>query len=516
MRVSVSDRSPEQLSADACVVLFRGVVRGRSRLPLAEHLRPDAARLINRAVESSIWLETLELPCPRVLVFVLPDSPEPKPEALGGHAGSFGQESWTLQQRRSLRNAGAAIERACTAAGIRHAVLAAWPEDCEIERVLEGMVIRSHDPRAWERSGDGPIASTLRQVSICLPPAGREMPPKQRRAIARRLRETVKVLDATNFARELGDMPGNIGTATAIVERVREEIAERELPIKLSTISAARAAKLGMGLFVAVDAGAPERGCILRLDYRGTNERAPLLALVGKGLTHDTGGYNIKTGPSVHELTYDKCGATAVIGAILAIAALELPLRILGLCPLTENCVDARAFKPGDVLTACNGTTVYIENTDAEGRLVLADVLAWLQEHEPRPDLVIDLATLTGSIHNALGEPFAGLYCNDDRARELLVDAGKQSGDLVWPMPIHEIHDRDLHHHKADLRNAGPSAGAPSFAAAFLRSFVDYPWAHVDLAGKSHWEFGRECYGPGATGFGTRLLVELARKLSHG
>jgi leucyl aminopeptidase len=515
MRVSVSDRGPEQLSADACVVLFYSPERGRSHLPMVEHLRPSSVRLINRAAEHWTWLELHELPSPRVLFYCLPTPLRPE-EALGGHAGSFDRESATLQRRRSLRNAGAAIERACTAANVRHVALAAWPEDCEIELVAEGMAIRGHDPRAWERSNDGPIATTVRRVSVCLPPVGRELTAKQRRAAASRLRETMKIVELTNFARELGDMPGNIGTPAAIVERVREEIATRELDLELSTISAAQAAKLGMGLFVAVDAGAPKRGCILRLDYDGVGEgvEAPLLALAGKGLTHDTGGYNIKTGRAVHELTYDKCGATAVIGAMLAITALELPLRIVGLCPLTENCVDARAFKPGDVLTACDGTTVYVENTDAEGRLVLADVLAWLCQQDPAPDLVIDLATLTGAIHATLGEPFAGLYCNDDRARDLLLAAGKQSGDLLWSMPIHEIHDRDLGHHKADLRNVGALAGAPSAAAAFLRAFVDYPWAHVDLAGKSHWEFGRECYGPGATGFGTRLLVELARKLA--
>ena len=199
---------------------------------------------------------------------------------------------------------------------------------------------------------------------------------------------------------------------------------------------------------------------------------------------------------------------------MLAIDALELPLHVIALCPLTENSVDAHAYKPGDVLTACNGATVYVENTDAEGRLVLADMLAWLQTFDPRPELVVDLATMTSAIHAALGEPFAGLYCNEDRARDLLLDAAQVSGELLWPMPIHEIHDRNLGHHKADLRNIGVSAGSPSSAAAFLRAFVDYPWAHVDLAGKSHNEFSREYLGPGATGFGCRLLVEFARRLA--
>jgi len=517
MRVSVSDKPPEQITADAHVVLFRAPERGRPRPPMLEHLRPDADRLITRQPDNATWLETHALPTPRILLYCLARAPtwDPQLEYLGGHAGSFGREGAELLRRRTLRNAGAAIERACHQAGIRHAVLASWPEDCEVELVVEGMGLRAHDPRAWEGTNDGPVASLLRRLSVCLHPAGRLTSGKLGRALGARVRETFEVVEATNFARALGDLPGNIGTPAGLVERVRAENSKRGDPLALSIISAAEAEAKGMGLFTAVDAGAPERGCILRLDYAGApDDDAPLLVLLGKGLTHDTGGYNLKTSPAIHELTYDKCGATAVIGAMLAIAALGLPLRISALCPLTENCVDARAFKPGDVLTACNQTTVYVENTDAEGRLVLADVLAWLSEHDPRPDLVVDLATLTGATHAALGEPFAGLFCNEDRARDLLMDAGKQSGDLLWPMPIHEIHDCELGHHKADLRNIGVAAGAACSAAAFLRAFVDYPWAHVDLAGKSHTLHPRECFGPGATGFGTRLLVEFARRLA--
>jgi leucyl aminopeptidase len=520
VRVSVSDRRPEEIVADTLVVLFRTPERGRLRPPLHEHLRPGAERLLVRTAEGLTWLETRELSTPRILFYCLAGSPaawDPELEYLGGHAGSFRREDWAVQRRRALRNAGAAIERACNLAGVRHAVIAGWPEDCEVELIVEGMALRAHDPRAWEGSRDGPVASTLRRVSVSLSPAGRTITAASRRRAGVGLREVVKVVEAVNFARALGDLPSNVGTPAAIVERVRERVVGEAL--ELSTISAAAAARMGMGLFTAVDAGAPERGCILRLDYRVRGGEGPLLVLIGKGLTHDTGGYNLKTAPSIHELTYDKCGATAVIGAMLAIAALELPLRIVGLCPLTENCVDARAYKPGDVLTACNGTTVYVENTDAEGRLVIADLLAGLREHllaaELEPELVVDLATLTGAMHGTLGEPFAGLFCNEDRARELLVAAGRVSGELVWPMPIHEIHDRDLGHHKADLRNVGVAAGAPCSAAAFLRAFVDYPWAHVDLAGKSHTEFPRECYGAGATGFGTRLLVEFARRFAN-
>ncbi|KIG11677.1 Cytosol aminopeptidase PepA [Enhygromyxa salina] len=515
MRITVSERRAEDIAADVHVAVFRAPERGRPAPPLAPYLRSDAARMIVRRAESMTWLETRELPTPRVLMFCLGPQQrawDPELEYLGGHAGSFDRQGAALGLRQALRNAGAMIERACTQAGIRHAALISWPEDADLALIIEGMCLRAHDPRAWERSNDGPVATCLRRLSVCMPDA----PKPARRAASERLRKRLgahlKIIEATNFARELGDLPGNLGTASGIVERVRAYMGEREHQLELGTITAAEAAAAGMGLFAAVDAGASERGCILRLEHRGA-EGAPLV-FVGKGLTHDTGGYNLKTDPSVHQLTHDKCGATAVIGAMLAIDALALPLHVIGLCPLTENCVDAHAYKPGDVLTACNGTTVYVENTDAEGRLVLADVLAWLQTQDPRPELVVDLATMTSAIHAALGEPFAGLYCNEDRARELLVAAGHASGELLWPMPIHEIHDRHLGHHKADLRNVGVHAGSPSSAAAFLRAFVDYPWAHVDLAGKSHNEFSREYLGRGATGFGCRLLVEFARRFA--
>ena len=516
MRVTTSDRDPTELAADALIVLFHAPTRGRPRPPLSDHLRGDAGRLIARKPDSITWLETHDLATPRVLLYCLGSEPtpwNPKLEYLGGHAGSLGRETVALQTRRALRQAGAQIERACCGLGLRHVVLAAWPEGCEGALVLEGMLLRGHDARAWEREPreSHDEGSSLRRVSVCAP--SREH---------RRFHEVVLACEATNFARTLADLPSNYSQPSQLVARVRERFAG--LPVEVRTISAVEARAAGMGLFCAVDAGASERGCMLILEHRpgrsggkrrrkaDTEHEAPLLALLGKGLIHDTGGYNIKHGGRVHELTYDKCGATAVIGAMLAIASLELDIRVMAICPLTENCIDAHAFKPGDVLTAYDGTTVYVENTDAEGRLVLADALAWLTQHDP--ELAIDLATLTSAVHTALGEPFAALYTNEDRARELLMEAASCSGELLWPMPIHDHHERDLGHHKADLRNIGAHAGNPSSAAAFLRNFVSYPWAHIDFAGKSHTEYGRDTFGPGATGFGVRLLIELARRFA--
>jgi leucyl aminopeptidase len=520
VRVTTSDRAPTELAADALIVVFHAPARGRPRPPLSEYLRGDAGRLIARKPETITWLETQELATPRVLLYCMGNEPaawNPQLEYLGGHAGSLGRDTWSVRHRRAQRNAGAQIERACTALGLRHVVLAAWPDDCEPGLVLEGMLLRAHDPRAWDGEPHDENSS-LRRVTACMP--NREHG---------RIRELLVCTEATNFARLLGDLPSNFSQPSQLVARVRERFAG--LPVEIRTISSVEARAMGMGLFTAVDAGAGERGCMLVLELqpakakpkRATGRRRkpepddaeddrPLLALVGKGLVHDTGGYNIKTGHAMHELTHDKCGATAVIGAMLALAQLDLGIRVLAICPLTENCVDAHAYKPGDVLRAYDGTTVYVENTDAEGRLVLADALAWLTQHDP--ELTIDLATLTASVHTTLGEPFAALYCNEDRARDLLLEAGQVSGELLWPMPIHDTHERDLGHHKADLRNIGSHAGTPSSAAAFLRYFVSYPWAHVDFAGKAHVEYGRETFGPGASGFGVRLLVELARRFA--
>jgi leucyl aminopeptidase len=197
---------------------------------------------------------------------------------------------------------------------------------------------------------------------------------------------------------------------------------------------------------------------------------------------------------------------------MLAIARLSLPLRVIAIVPLAENAVDGAAFKPGDILTAMDTTTVFIDNTDAEGRLVLADALCWADHYEP--DAVIDLATLTRASASAMGDPYAALFTNSDQLREILVEAGRASDDLLWPMPIHEQHARELDHFKADIRNGGAGPGGASAAAAFLRYFVDFPWAHIDLAGKASWEFPRDYLGEGATGFGCRLLVEAAERMA--
>jgi leucyl aminopeptidase len=256
--------------------------------------------------------------------------------------------------------------------------------------------------------------------------------------------------------------------------------------------------------------GAPP--AVVVLEHRPASRGRPKIALLGKGVTLDTGGYNLKTTPQMHRFTDDKAGAAAVIGAMVALARMKVDAHVLGVAPLVENVVSRAAYKPGDVLTAMDGTTVFVESTDAEGRLVLADCLTWLRRHDP--DVVIDIATLTGAAANALGEPFAAVYGNDD---ELLADvraAGQRSGELVWPMPIHPLHEEALVHPRAMIRNFSEYAGGASSAAAFLRRFVGFPWVHVDMAGRGSYAYDQVEMGPGATGWGTSLLVEAVEMIT--
>ncbi len=497
MRMVVTDRAAADVAGDVVLSLFHAKAQGLG-LPFAKHLRKDAVRLVARGTDAMTWFETRRMKAPRVLLFSL--SEEKLKEGMGGAGGSLHAAEIESRGSHDLRVAGALLERACDSQGIKHVVIAGLPRDCDPAKVLEGLLLRAHGSKRWR---EGEATTSVVKVTICVSSGQRKLEKK-------RLERTFTITQATNWARELGDLPGNIGTPGGIVKAVERRLGASGL--KISKISRARAKALQMGLFCAVDQGSSNPGTIMMLEHRPRDvpKDAPLLVLLGKGLTHDTGGYNIKTSMTLHELTHDKCGATAVFGAMEAIAALGVRARVLAVCPLAENCIDAKAYKPGDILRAHGGTTVYIENTDAEGRLVLADMLAWVGARAPAPAAVIDIATLTGSAHVALGDPYSALFCNDDALGALVMEAGRRSDDGVWPLPIHDLHDRELGHHKAQIKNMGVAGGAACSAAAFLRNFVCYPWAHVDIAGKAHSEFPQEYYGPGATGVGCRLLVHAA------
>jgi leucyl aminopeptidase len=272
--------------------------------------------------------------------------------------------------------------------------------------------------------------------------------------------------------------------------------------------------RLGMGSFAAVAQGAHEEPALITLRYEGPDASGPVLGLVGKAVTFDTGGISIKGANKMSDMKFDMSGGAAVLGAIEAIAELRLPVRIIAVVGATENMPSGHAMKPGDVVRAANGTTIEIINTDAEGRLVLADCLT--HAVNLGAERLVDIATLTGAIITALGSTHAGLMASDDDWAAQVEAAGRTTGELLWRLPLHPDYAKQLDSETADLMNVNEARKAGSIVAAeFLRRFTgDVPWAHLDIAGTA-WGAGRPYTPKGGSGFGVRLFVELARSLAR-
>ena len=266
-----------------------------------------------------------------------------------------------------------------------------------------------------------------------------------------------------------------------------------------------------MGGLAAVSQGGPVDPRLITLRYSGGGS-GPTLAFVGKGVTFDTGGISLKPGAGMQEMKFDMSGAAAVLEAFAAIVELGLPVDLLTVVPSTENMPSGTAVKPGDVITQYNGKTVEVNNTDAEGRLILADALAWAIEQGA--ERVIDLATLTGAVLVALGSTYAAVISNDDALASEISAAGEESGELVWRLPLHPEYKAMMKGTVADLSNLGTKREAGTItAASFLEEFVDgTPWAHIDIAGTA-WDVNRAYTGKGGSGYGVRLLVQLVRDL---
>ena len=316
--------------------------------------------------------------------------------------------------------------------------------------------------------------------------------------------------EAQNRARDLQHTPANFATPTFLAERA-EAIAAASEALTVEVFGRAELEAKGMGGLIAVGQGSAEEPKLIVLRYAGGS--GPRLAYVGKGVTFDTGGISLKPGAGMQEMKMDMSGGAAVLEAVAAIAELELALDLVAVVPTTENMPSGTAIKPGDVITQYNGKTVEVNNTDAEGRLILADALAYAVELGA--GRIVDIATLTGAVEIALGSTYAGLVSNDDALAREVVEAGEASGELVWRLPLHPEYKELMKGTVADLSNLGKKRKAGTItAASFLEEFVgETAWAHLDIAG-SAWDTGREYVGNEANGFGVRLLVELARHYS--
>ena len=336
---------------------------------------------------------------------------------------------------------------------------------------------------------------------------------RRRGELARSVSEAAIVAEAVNAARDLQNRPANDLTPTALVAHARA-LAEQIEGLSVESEGREGILARGMGAFAAVAQGSEQEPALITLRYDGaggaSNPRGPVLGLVGKAVTFDSGGISLKPGAKMSEMKFDMSGGAAVIEAIGAIARLGLPVKLVGVVGATENLPSGRAVKPGDIVTSAAGKTIEVNNTDAEGRLVLADCL----HHAVSlgAERIVDLATLTGAVIVALGSTYAGLLANDDEFAERIGAAGERSGEIVWRLPLHAEYDELIKGRYGDLNNAPEERKAGTIVGAtFLANFVgETPWAHLDIAG-SAWDLGRAYAPKSASGYGVRLLVELAR-----
>ena len=322
------------------------------------------------------------------------------------------------------------------------------------------------------------------------------------------LQAAIALATGVSFTRTLANLPANICTPTYLAEQATE-LAKQHPHIKTTVLHQADLETLGMGALLAVAKGSHEPPKLIEVHYHGAHKTPPIV-LVGKGITFDSGGISIKPANGMDEMKYDMAGAASVLGTIKACAMLQLPINLIGLLACAENMPGGGATKPGDIITTLSGQTVEIINTDAEGRLVLADALTYAEQFNPH--FVLDMATLTGAIIVALGHVSTGLMTEDDALAELILSASRKSGDKAWRMPLEEAYQEAIDSPLADMVNSTFDRSAGSVTAAcFLSRFTKkYRWAHLDIAGTA-WVSGRKNQ---ATGRPVPLLVALLRHVA--
>ncbi|MHB2148860.1 leucyl aminopeptidase [Calditrichota bacterium LG25] len=373
-----------------------------------------------------------------------------------------------------------------------------------IEQISEGILYKQYVFDELKSEEKAPAVDP-RYIYVC---GKYEYSPKFRQSVIK----TRKVMHGVYLARNLANKPSNIATPLFI----KDAVVKHFKPFNHCTVEVfdrENLEKAGMNALLAVSQGSKNEPYLLIIKYVSP-EAKKSLALVGKGVTFDSGGISLKPSANMHEMKYDMAGAAAVIGAMDYIVNAKPRINVYGVIPLVENMPGGRAIRPGDVVKAYNGKTIEILNTDAEGRLILADAIAFAIDRL-NPGLIIDFATLTGSCMVALGDKRAGLFSNSESLRQALYEAGEESGDLLWPMPTDAFYHDDLKSEIADIANIGGRWGGAITAAKFLEFFVDkVAWAHIDMAGTAndikHFDF----LGKGATGFGVRLIAAALKKLN--
>ncbi len=396
----------------------------------------------------------------------------------------------------ALEKTGGAIAARLIASGaVRVAVDVGALDAHSAARVANGAMLRAYRFDKYHTKTPDKKKPTLTDLALINAPAGTDA--------------AWAVLDAVTkgvmFTRDLVTEPANIIYPESFVERAR---ALAEHGVEIEVLDVAQMEALGMGALLGVSMGSIRPGRLLILKYDGTGGAKPRpVAFVGKGVTFDTGGISIKPAAGMEDMKYDMAGAGAVTGALLALAARKAKAHVVGVCGLVENMPSDRAQRPGDVVTTMSGQTAEVLNTDAEGRLVLADAI-WYTQDRFKPEVVIDLATLTGAIVTALGNEFGGMFTNDDGLAADLLASATASGDKLWRMPLAEAYDKAIDSPIADMKNIGGREAGSATAAHFIGRFIQpgVKWAHLDIAGMAWASKDLPLVPKGATGYGVRLL----------
>jgi leucyl aminopeptidase len=352
------------------------------------------------------------------------------------------------------------------------------------------------------KSGKKPRPNTLTRLVAAVPA-------KASQAVQKGFKQGVALSAGAALMRNLANLPGNVCTPTYL-GRTAEGLAKTHKSLKVKVLGLPEIKREKMGCFLAVTQGSEQPPRFIVIEHRHPKAKGAPVVLVGKGITFDTGGISLKDPPTMDEMKFDMSGAACVIGTMNTVAELNLPINVIGLIASCENMPDGRAIKPGDIVTSAQGLTVEILNTDAEGRLILCDALHYAKRF--KPDVVIDLATLTGAIVVALGTHHTGVFANNDALARELVDCGLAADDRAWQMPLTEEYGEQLKSNFADMANVAGRDGGSITAAAFLGKFTkDLNWAHMDIAGTAY----QGGAGKGSTGRPSALLLEfLLRRAS--
>jgi leucyl aminopeptidase len=398
---------------------------------------------------------------------------------------------------RALRHAG--VERAAT---IVHGagIAGLEPEACA-QAIAEGTVMGLYRFHRYKRMEENENGRELRELVLM------EHDPQKLPALEQGVQRGVILAEAANFCRDMANEPSNVMTPTEMAARARQ--AADEVGLECTILDKDDMVELGMGCVLGVAQGSHQPPRFIVLHYRGDPSTDRAIGFVGKGITFDTGGISIKPAQNMEEMKADMSGGAAVIAALKAIGQLKPRINVTGIVPATENMPGGNAIKPGDVLRAMNGKTIEVINTDAEGRLILADGLSYARRLELQP--IVDIATLTGAITVALGDQAIGLFSNDQPTAERAIAAGSLAGERIWQMPLYDEYKEQIKSEVADMKNSGGRPAGSATAAILLREFVDNtPWVHLDIAGVDLYSKESGVIVKGASGIPVRTLVNFA------